>query len=1062
MTNRRPQHHAPSTASSLRRILCALLFAFAAFPAPAQEVYYDQFDWGADGGDINEDFWNRFGSFSGYFPNEPQPPNEGILQLRRLDNGISRRGTQPLTPLLPSLDYTVHARVEMAEFTDTAGERNAELALRSNGSEGYLLTIDGGNDVIRLRRQGGDFTDFLDPVPHPIVPGDEFFLRATVEGTSPTMLRAVVSRQRDFSDPVAEFTHNETEWQPLGDRIELIGFTQTDGHTFDWDYFAIGSPDYPHSVDDWNRTLYTNAPEEPISGDIGDLDAYEVYTTGVLLMSGESKIRLLPRLDKTIRVDLAPRGEFPPEHSYAVTRTDWPAPDFRTIEDPDLVLEGPGWRVRVSTSPLRLTYEKPDGAVLLRDNPSEWILFGPDYRRVAFELAPDDNIYGLGEHSTNGAGGINRRGRTYYLDNRHEAPSFLMWAFWVSNKNYGVFIDNPAEATISFGGEVQEAITYETEFGELSYYVFFGDSMGDVVDQYTQVTGRPALAPRWTFGNVQSKYGYTSFAEIQGIVDGFRDRQIPLDAIVIDLFWFGQPYMGNLEFQDTPEWANPTQNLAGLREQGIKTVPITEPQMTTFSFNIQEAYEMELFTRDSENLMQIPGQDLGWIAPGPIFILDFTNPDTREWWIGKHEKLIREYQFDGFWQDLNEPEGLVNEMMFHDGPARAVHNVLALEMNRSLNEAMDRYAPNKRPFIMSRSGYAGMQKYGASVWSGDVQARWDHLEEQVAIAASMGLAGVPYWNSDIGGFNGKPTPELYLRWCQFGFFNPLYRPHGAFSDREPWRFGEEVEAAVRDLLRLRYRLIPHHYTIARQSYETGAPIMRPLVMDWPQDERTWNLNSQFMYGESLMAAPITAPEVPGRSVYLPEGTWFDWFTGEALVGGGDVDFLGGAADFPFYVRAPAIIPLGPEMMTSDEAPLDAITLRVYAPYPMNAEGRLYEDDGLTKDYQRGIYADTLFRALWRGTSHLSLDIAAPAQTVAGMPAIRAYDLEVHGLNRVEGVSADGLELAQDAVPGAPGPGWTFDADARILRVRLAGRSVTQSREVLIQTDRLPWSGWILK
>jgi alpha-glucosidase len=402
-------------------------------------------------------------------------------------------------------------------------------------------------------------------------------------------------------------------------------------------------------------------------------------------------------------------------------------------------------------------------------------------------------------------------------------------------------------------------------------------------------------------------------------------------------------------------------------------------------------------------------------------------------------------------------------MRYERGSANKVRNAISIEMNRSLAEAMEEYRPGTRPFIMSRSGYAGMQKYGASVWSGDTSCSFEQLSRQPALAQSMGLAGVPYWNSDIGGFNGTPSPELYLRWCQFGFLNPLYRPHGAQSNREPWRFGATVEDQVRDLLRLRYRLLPYYYTVSRQAYDTGAPIMRPLVMDWPGDPAVSNLGGQYLYGPLLMAAPVTAQGATSWDVYLPEGEWADWFTGARVVGPTTQHVNVGNGAFPLFVRCPGILPLGPVMNRSDAAPLDPVTLRVFfEDATEHAEGRLYEDDGLSDAYQAGACAWTDFHATRQPGDLLTVTVSAASGAFQGQLPARGYIVEIPVGAPPSAVWIDSQPLARLAdSTGEPATGgWSYDSAAGLIRARADGLQ-TDTSHTLSVNALTAFEGWQL-
>lgn len=1024
----------------------------------AQEVYFDQFDWGSPT-DLNTAFWSGGASNASYQPDLPVAALEGALSLGG-GGGYSNTDTISLASAFPTLDYQFYVHARMANFPNGTGEENAEFAFRSNGSEGYLLTLDGGQDQIRLRRQGSGYADLVAPTPLAIAPGDDFYLSVIVRGTNPTLIDATVSRTPDLAAPVFKVAHSESDWQPTGDKVELIGYVPSGAYRFDIDYFAIGQPGFSHPLSAWSRTGHTGAAAEPPSRKIGNLTSYDVSESGVVLHSGANTVALVPRLDRTIRVDFLPEGVAAMPASWAVTRTDWPAAPFTVTDGDPIRIESDGWRVDVSRAPMRLTYRRPDGTEILREAEDLPLMASGASRRAGFVLDPGESIYGLGEHSAGSSTSLDRHGRLFRIDNDHQPPSYLIFPYWTSTRNCGVFIDNPGIATIDFGAATPGRVVYNSQAGEIGYYVIFGESMYDVQDQYTQLTGRAPVAPRWTLGNMQSRFGYGSFAEMQSIVDGFRTRNIPLESLVLDLYWFGQTTMVNLDFQNTAEWANPQAGIAALQARNVKVIPITEPQISSLSYNVGEVTSRKLVGLTISG-SPMPGTGLSWITSAAVYLLDFTNPAAREWWIGKHEKLIKTYNFDGFWQDLNEQEGMPSDMQFAAGSATAVHNVQAIAMNRALDEAIALYRPGARTFIMSRSGYAGMQKYGASVWSGDVSSSWSHLAAQPGVALGMSMAGVPYWNSDIGGFNGTPSAELYIRWCQFGLFCPVYRPHGSHSEREPWVFGTQSENAVRDLLNLRSRLVPYYYTVARQTFDTGAPIMRPLVLEWPDDPVARTLDNQFLYGPSLMAAPVLARGATTRDVYLPDGVWYDWFTNEKLVGGLTVTRSTPLTSYPLLVRAPAIVPLGPELQTIQGAVLTKPTLRLYLPNESNtATGELYEDDGDTLDYQSGKFLRTTFTAQRAGLASVGITIAPSGAGYAALPASRSWRIEWIDADEPVAIAADGATLAHaasEAALEALPSGWSHDAATGRAVIKILSAPTIQPREIVVNLGGPPLS-----
>jgi alpha-glucosidase (family GH31 glycosyl hydrolase) len=388
-------------------------------------------------------------------------------------------------------------------------------------------------------------------------------------------------------------------------------------------------------------------------------------------------------------------------------------------------------------------------------------------------------------------------------------------------------------------------------------------------------------------------------------------------------------------------------------------------------------------------------------------------------------------------------------VQYYAGGTAAVGNVIPQQMNRSLFEAMDEYAPDKRTFIMSRSGFSGIQKYGASVWSGDVQCTFDALRVQVRTAANMGFSGIPYWNSMSAVSRGHRRRSCTCAGassrCSIRSLSParLLPPRAVVVRRL-------VEAEVRDLLHLRYRLIPYLYTVAREAYDTGAPMMRPLVLEWPDDPAVRDIASQYLYGDSLMIRPVVVPGASSVDVYFPEGTWYNAFTDERFDGPLSTNMAVTSPTIPLFVRAPAIIPMAPYMDTSDARPLDSIELLVYPPNPGGTPGAgsLYEDDGLTNGYQRGECAWTHFDV--RQTSNTSLIVTiSPTQVLfPGQVEMRSYQITVHAAAEPPAVWHNGQALerrADQAGFDAASSGWFYDEDRHVLTAKAPPTHVSQAQ-----------------
>jgi alpha-glucosidase len=459
--------------------------------------------------------------------------------------------------------------------------------------------------------------------------------------------------------------------------------------------------------------------------------------------------------------------------------------------------------------------------------------------------------------------------------------------------------------------------------------------------------------------------------------------------------------------------------MARLGDQGVKIITIEEPFITTESRLFPEAERLGLLGRRPDgSTYTFP------FWAGEAGILDFTQPLARQWWADQHKPLM-DQGIAGWWTDLNEPEEHPIDMVHQGGIAPAVHNIFALLMTKALKLAQEQHKPDSRLFILSRSGWPGTQALGAGQWSGDVESRWEALADQIPLGLSMSMTGMVYWNTDIGGFTGPEcTPELYIRWMQFGAFTPVMRPHGSQRQREPWAFGPVAEAIVTRYIKLRYRLLPYTYTVAREAHTTGLPFMRPLVLHHPDDLRTADLRDQYLWGRDLLVAPVVTPDTASRKVYLPEGVWYEFATNRRVRGGRYVTAAAPLETLPLYVRAGAIIPLAPERPSTGGA-WDELTLAVY-PGDGPSTFALYEDDGETLAFERGQYTETTFT--WDG-----------ATLTIGEAGRRVYNLEIRLPQRPGAVGELPARRSAESLAKA-GVGWWYDSRLKVLHVKLGAVS----------------------
>jgi alpha-glucosidase len=771
------------------------------------------------------------------------------------------------------------------------------------------------------------------------------------------------------------------------------------------------------------------------SGKLGCLRTVSRNGADIILSFESSDLVLTPILRNVVRHTWVPRHwrlfTQNVKQGYAVRRVQWPSLAATVDETPDRVRMRCGDLViEAKRDPFHLRYATADGRVLLEE-PAEgglsWSYW--DYE-LRYRLAPEDHFYGMGQpDQLADSVDLDQRGHLLEVWNRHYPPAATIFPGFINPRGYGLLIDNPYKAVWDLGHGNPASFSYRARGGALQYYFFSGPSLRELVRTSMELTGFPPHPPRWIFGLLQSRYGYRNRAELEDIARTFRAKALPCDALILDLYWFAQ--MGDLAFNPA-DWPNPAEMIARLHQQGFRVMLIEEPFITVNSTNYSDARDHGYLARHYDGS---PYEFDFW--PGRCGLVDFSNPAARQWWTEKHRSLIG-LGVDGWWTDLNEPTVHFEDMAHHQGSAGAVHNVTALHMQEAIFDAQERYAPDRRFFILSRSGFPGSQRYGAGLWSGDVDMTFAALRKQVAVGLSAGMAGIPLWGSDIGGFGfaGMCTAELYIRWFQFGAFSPLCRPHGDQTERrEPWQFGPEAEAICRKYLELRYRLLPYIYSAAHEACISGMPLMRPLVLEFPDDPRVLNLSDQYLFGGEILVAPILEEGAMERVVYLPAGAWIDFWTDEIYAGACFEKVAAPLDTLPLFIRQGAIIPTGPTLQHTGERVLDPLTVEIYP--GADRSFTLYEDDGASTAYRTGACAETRFEVSATG----GLLSCVIGKTQGGFPGYRPPRTVVINLHRQEAareVSVNGRPLrplAGAVLVGQAQEGWWWNEASRTLIAR---------------------------
>lgn len=690
--------------------------------------------------------------------------------------------------------------------------------------------------------------------------------------------------------------------------------------------------------------------------------------------------------------------------------------------------------IRIDKSPLRIYFYDRKGKLLLKERNTGGFGFRNREKYVFFEIQPDEHFYGLGQKGIE----IDRKGYAFSTYNQHivgyDSPLKTMQVnipFVQSNYNYALYFDITFPGYFDFGVSVQSIWYYMSEDGVMNYYFIYASSIKETLKKYLWLTGFPPIPPKWSFGFLQSRFGYRNQTEAENIVNTFSQKNIPLDAIILDLYWFGWGNMGNMTW-DRNSWNDPIGMISNFKSKGVKTIVISEPYINVSSFNFSFADENKFFAFDSTGRTYI-FQNF-WATPSSL--LDLTNPQAQVWWWGKYKNLLNE-GVAGFWTDLGEPENHPDFLNHHLGSARKVHNIYNFLWAKTLYDGYRNDFPNKRIFNLTRSGFAGIQRFGVVTWSGDVRKSFNGLKVQIPMLIGMVMSGIPYHNSDIGGFTGgTTTSELYIRWIQFGTFCPVMRPHGHNQPLEPWAFGEDVEKIVRKYIELRYRLIPYIYTYAYKTWKYGETLIKPVLYEFPNDPQVYNISYEYLFGDFLLVAPVFINGQREREVYLPLGcSWINYWTGEIYSGGKTVQVNAPLDQIPLFIRIPSIIPMAKFKKFVNETPDDTLYIEIY---PGDVEFELYEDDGETNGYERGEFSITKLKCQ-KTNNFINFTIDKTRGIFAGQVDKRCWFLKFNLIDKFDSVSVNGLtlEVLSDSLKflSSPNSAW-FKKDEKILYVKL--------------------------
>ncbi len=636
---------------------------------------------------------------------------------------------------------------------------------------------------------------------------------------------------------------------------------------------------------------------------------------------------------------------------------------------------------------------------------------------MKFKISGDEILYGGGERVL----GMNRRGKRLRLYNRahygYTTQSELMnysIPLFISSKKYAVLFDNASDGFLDLDSKKNNTVSGEFSSGAINYYVVAGNDWYNLIDEYTNLTGKQPLPPRWAFGNFSSRFGYHSQAETENTVNKYFENDIPLDAIILDIFWFGKEIkgtMGNLEWY-TDSFPNPQKMIKKFNNKGINTILITEPFILTSSKKWKEAVNKNILALDST------GNPYRYdFYFGNTGLIDIFKPEARQWFWNIYKKYINQ-GIGGWWGDLGEPEVHPDNIIHANGKGKDIHNAYGHEWAKMIYEGYKKDFPNQRPFILMRSGYAGTQRYGIIPWSGDVSRSWGGLKPQPEISLQMGMQGIAYMHSDLGGFAGGDSidNELYLRWLQYGVFQPIFRPHAQEEIApEPVFQQPATMATAKKAIELRYKLKPYIYNMAFENSQTGKPLMIPLFFNEDKKPNIKIYDNAYMWGDAFLVSPLKERGIKKQSIYLPANYhWTDFFTSKIYEGGKNHTVDVTINNIPVFVKGGAFIAMKEKATSEKYYSLDKYTMHYYADDLVNKSSyTLYNDNGKTPNaYKKGEYALTKFAATNK-KDIIDLSINKKVGNNFKNYKNNTITLKVHNINKVQKITINGKKVSEN-------------------------------------------------
>jgi alpha-glucosidase len=750
----------------------------------------------------------------------------------------------------------------------------------------------------------------------------------------------------------------------------------------------------------------------------GNMKSFKLLEHGIEISTENAKVQLLCYSPEIIRVRMS-RSSFKPDFSYAVIQS--PDGKFKSVTDnkDSLVLLTDSLRIVVIKRPFQLKFKNLAGITISEDYSgfnTSWL--GTEVTCYK-KLFPDEKFIGLGEKN----GPLNRRGNAYENWNtdipsysEKEDPLYQSIPFYMGihdQVTYGIFLDNSYRTKFNFGASNDDLFScFSAVNGEMNYYFFGASTIAGIIKDYTWLTGRMKMPPLWSLGYHQCRWGYYPESEFMSIAQKFRDKSIPCDGLWLDINYMDAYKIFTWHPDSYPQ---PKKMLDNLHRMGYHVVTIVDP-----GIKIEKGYFAYDEGISNDYFIKYPNGKFytGSVWPGRCHFPDFTKETVRKWW-GASFRYLVEPGIDGFWNDMNEPsawgQDIPNIVQFDfDGNKSTMaegHNVYGLEMSRATFEGTKQLLNGRRPFVLTRAGFSGIQRYSA-VWTGDNTATEKDILMGVRLVNSMGLSGIAFTGADIGGFMNSPSRELFTRWLSVGVYTPFFRNHTEINsrDQEPWSFGEEFEDIAKRMIESRYRLLPYIYSTFREASETGMPVARSLAIDYTFDNNIydWNYQNQYLFGAEILVAPLTS-EQKYCKVYLPEGKWHRMSSGKNYSGPVEIIVDAPIWDLPVFVKASAIIPMQGVIQNTTEKPSPVMELHIYQGNKTNSFV-YFEDDGETYNYENGGFYKRLitFDPLTKTIRFSKTEGAFPSK-------FSSVNLVLHDFGNVNRIKINGVEFTLNLI-----------------------------------------------